>query len=314
MKKLVLKITIYVFLVLLVLECIIRICHLTKDYPVRIIDEFGVEKWKPNQKGFSVTGNRRQNFSEFRINRSGFNSYREFEPSQDKKEIALVGDSFIEGFHQDFNNSIGKKIENVLTDYEVYEYGYAGYDLADQLNLIHQYNEDFKLIDYVFIGLDFNTDLKRGQHKIIQDRMRLESPMYRNLRKIKLLTYMNSIGVIDAVKKRIINLLSFKSKVKKEVSNMKEKDLTNEMNQEYLINFKALLKTYNFDKERYIFFIEKSRTPQKFIDYLNSNKFQFIDLSTHLMQSKQPTTLIYDKHWNDKGRSLVANSILNYFQ
>jgi len=303
-----------VFLVLLVLECIIRICHLTKDYPVRIIDEFGVEKWKPNQKGFSVTGNRRQNFSEFRINRSGFNSYREFEPSQDKKEIALVGDSFIEGFHQDFNNSIGKKIENVLTDYEVYEYGYAGYDLADQLNLIHQYNEDFKLIDYVFIGLDFNTDLKRGQHKIIQDRMRLESPMYRNLRKIKLLTYMNSIGVIDAVKKRIINLLSFKSKVKKEVSNMKEKDLTNEMNQEYLINFKALLKTYNFDKERYIFFIEKSRTPQKFIDYLNSNKFQFIDLSTHLMQSKQPTTLIYDKHWNDKGRSLVANSILNYFQ
>ena len=302
------------FLVLLVLECIIRICHLTKDYPVRIIDEFGVEKWKPNQKGFSVTGNRRQNFSEFRINRSGFNSYREFEPSQDKKEIALVGDSFIEGFHQDFNNSIGKKIENVLTDYEVYEYGYAGYDLADQLNLMHQYNEDFKLIDYVFIGLDFNTDLKRGQHKIIQDRMRLESPMYRNLRKIKLLTYMNSIGVIDAVKKRIINLLSFKSKVKKEVSNMKEKDLTNEMNQEYLINFKALLKTYNFDKERYIFFIEKSRTPQKFIDYLNSNKFQFIDLSTHLMQSKQPTTLIYDKHWNDKGRSLVANSILNYFQ
>ena len=314
MKKLFFKITKYALLVLITLEMIIRISHLTKDYPVRIIDEFGVEKWQPNQKGFSVTGNRRQNFSEFRINNSGFNSYREFEPSNDKKEIALVGDSFIEGFHQDYDNSIGKKIENVLTEYQVYEYGYAGYDLADQLNLIHQYKEDFKQIDYVFIGLDFETDLKRGEHKIIQDRMRLESPLYRNLRKIKLLTYLNSIGVIDAIKKRFINLLSFKSKVKKEVLNMKEEDLIKGMNQEYLTNFKTLLKTYSFDKERYILMIETNRTPEKFVSFLNSNKFQYIDLSHNLMKSEIPTTLIYDKHWNDKGRSLVANSIVKYFK
>jgi hypothetical protein len=47
--------------------------------------------------------------SEFHINNSGYNFYRAFTPSKDKVEIALVGDSFVEGFHQNYYNSIGKK-------------------------------------------------------------------------------------------------------------------------------------------------------------------------------------------------------------
>ena len=101
MKKLFFKMCIYTFLILIVLEIFVRVFHLTKDYPTRYVDAFGVEKWAPNQNGYSVTGNRRQNFSKFNINSFGYNSYREFTPSKDKKEIALVGDSFIEGFHQD---------------------------------------------------------------------------------------------------------------------------------------------------------------------------------------------------------------------
>jgi hypothetical protein len=96
MKKLFLKSLLYLVLIVLVLELLVRIFHLTKDYPVRYVDKFEVEKWVPNQEGYSVTGNRRQNFSKFYINNSGFNSYREFTPSKDKVEIALVGDSFIE--------------------------------------------------------------------------------------------------------------------------------------------------------------------------------------------------------------------------
>jgi hypothetical protein len=42
--------------------------------------------------------------------KAGFNSHREFfTPSEDKFEIALIGDSCIEGFHQDFYDSTGKK-------------------------------------------------------------------------------------------------------------------------------------------------------------------------------------------------------------
>ena len=58
-------------------------------------DEFDVEKSIPKQIGHAVTGNRRQNYSAFRINDFGFNSFREFTPTEDKIEIAIIGDSFI---------------------------------------------------------------------------------------------------------------------------------------------------------------------------------------------------------------------------
>ena len=66
-----------------------RLFHLYNDVPLLLfIDEYGIMKTEPGQKGFSVTGNRRQNFAEFSINDFGYNSYRAFKPSKDKLEIA----------------------------------------------------------------------------------------------------------------------------------------------------------------------------------------------------------------------------------
>ena len=96
-------------LILLVLEVLTRIFYLGEDKPSRFLDDKQVEKWVPNQAGYDITGNRNQNFVKYRINNSGFNSCREFVPSLEDIEIALVGDSFIEGFHQPYQNSIGKK-------------------------------------------------------------------------------------------------------------------------------------------------------------------------------------------------------------
>ena len=39
-----------------------------------------------------------------------------------------------------------------------------------------------------------------------------------------------------------------------------------------------------------------------------------MDVSGTLKASKTPTTLIYDRHWNDHGRSLVAELIANYYK
>lgn len=312
MKKIFFKGTFYSFLIVIVLELVVRGFHLTKDYPVRIIDDNKVEKWAPNQKGYSVTGNRRQNFSKFRINNSGFNSFREFNPSKDKKEIALVGDSYIEGFHQDYHFSIGQKIENKLTGFEVYEYAYAGYDFADELNLIKQYKNNFNLIDYVFIDLKFNTDLKRGEYTVIPDRMNLETPLYRNLRKFKLLVYLNSIGITGDLKKRFKELMSLKIKPDKILKNEIIQGGIDENSSKYLANFNQLVETYNFDKKRFVLLLENRNTPIAFKNYLKANNFKYIDLSDDFNKSKKSTTLIYDRHWNDNGRTLVANAIVNF--
>ena len=308
MKKLFLKLVIYSVLILLMLEVLVRVFHLTKDYPVRFIDELGVERWVPNQEGYSVTGIRRQNFSKFNINSSGYNSYRDFEPSKDKVELALVGDSFIEGFHQHYYNSIGKKIEEKLKGVDVYEIGYAGYDFADQLHLMHQYQSFFDLIDHVVIGIKFENDLTRGKYGILQDRMKLESPIYRSLRRIKLLVYLQKIGAFDAAREFTRKTLSFGKQelVQINISDNKSKLKTYT---EYLKNFESLIVTYGFDKKRFTFLLDKDNTPTIFLDYLDNHGFKYLDFSQALRQSKRPTTLIYDMHWNNHGRKLIAELI-----
>ncbi|RLD26060.1 MAG: hypothetical protein DRI75_12390, partial [Bacteroidetes bacterium] len=290
LKKLILKTFVYIVLILLFLEFSIRVFHLTKDYPVRIVDEYNVEKWMPKQEGYSVTGNRRQNFSKFYINNSGYNSYREFTPSKDKVEIALVGDSFIEGFHQNYYNSIGKKIENSLKDVEVYEYGYAGYDLADQLHLIHQYKSTFDLIDHVILGINFEDDLIRGDYGIIADRMKFESPIYRAMRQIKLLVYLQNIGAFDAPRKLIRKLLSGGSSNKIKRTALEEETLRKELEIKYIINFENLMRLYEFDKERFTFLLDSANTPLVFIKYLKDHDLKYIDFSSVLKKSKTPTT------------------------
>lgn len=315
MKKLFLKIVMYSVLILLVLEAIIRIFHLTKDYPTRYVDQFGVEKWVPDQEGYSVTGIRRQNFSKYHINDFGYNSYREFKPTKDQVEIALVGDSFIEGFHQNYYNSIGKKIENQLKGVEVYEFGYAGYDFADELHLIYEYQSTFNLIDHVFIGLKFKNDLTRGDYQVLAERMKLESPLYRSLRKIKLLVYLQNIGAFDAARKLTQKILSMGMQPSKAApQQMTERERKLALHERYLQNFEKLINTYGFDKKRYTFLLNSDDTPEMFLQYLNAHGFDYLDFSETLKQSKRPTTLIYDKHWNNHGRTLIAHLITNYIK
>lgn len=313
MKKLFLNISLYGFLIIIVLELLVRIFHLGKDTPTRYVDQYNVEKWVPNQNGFAVTGNRRQNFSEYNINQSGYNSYREFNPTYDKKEIALVGDSFIEGFHQNYYNSIGKKIENLMDTIEVYEYGYAGYDMADQLHLIHAYKDQFDKIDYVILGVKFSNDLIRGEYQVVQERLALESPLNKTLKKSKLLVYAKSIGLLEPPKlflKKIKNtLFNFHSTDYQKNNNPVE---ARDRDQFYLNNFKQLVSRYGFDKKRFILLLNSNETSDIFLNYLHQNDFKYIDFYNSFNADKRSKNLIYDRHWNNYGRKLIAEEIVSY--
>tara|TARA_R110000868_G_scaffold277902_1_gene537683 strand:- start:422 stop:1351 length:930 start_codon:yes stop_codon:yes gene_type:complete len=304
MKKLLLKLAVYIVAIVISLELIVRVCHLYTEDPARYIDSLGVEKRVPNQSGYAVTGNRNQNFSKFRINKSGFNSFREFNPSLTKKEIALVGDSFIEGFHQDYDKSTGKKIEiNLNNTFEVYEYGYAGYDLANELHLINAYSEKFDLIDYIIVYLNYPTDLQRGTYIPDSNRISLlSSPLFKIRDQIKILSYCSSIGILEPFKELAIN------KENEVVENL-ENDKT-----AYLENFKNLLDSYPIDKQKTFFLIDSRITNNDFLKFCDSNGYQYIDYGKSFKLEKKPTTLIYDQHWNDLGRTIIADVIAKRLQ
>jgi len=58
-----------------------------------------------------------------------------------------------------------------------------------------------------------------------------------------------------------------------------------------------------------MFLLDKENTPEIFIDYLNTNNYAYIDYSEAFKKAKRSTTLIYDMHWNNLGRKIIADLI-----
>lgn len=311
MKKFFLRIGLYAFLILVALEILVRAFHLYTEDPPRFIDDKSVEKRVPRHTGYAVTGNRNQNFSKFSINAAGFNSHREFEPSKEKKELALIGDSFIEGFHQDYNASTGTKIEQLLDDTEVYEYGYAGYDLANQMHLIQAYKQDFEQIDEIVIYLNYESDLQRGFYEPNYGRIALlSSALFKIRDNIKLLAYGSKIGILEPIKKLLTGnetkaTPTFnEDPVSMTVSSYDQKT--------YLDNFKNLVSLYGFDNCKTSILLDSRKTPRGFLTYLEEQHYEYIDYASTFEAAKQPVTLIYDHHWNNYGRVLIAKVIARY--
>ncbi len=316
MKKFILKTIIYIVLILLIVEIIVRVFHLYTEDPPRFIDEYGVEKRVPGNEGYAVTGNRNQNYSKFNINNAGFNSHREFLPTKEKFEIALIGDSFIEGFHQDYYDSTGKKIESKLNNIEVYEYGYAGYDFANQIHLVHAYKEQFELIDEIIYYLNYESDLERGVYEPNYDRIKmLKSTPFKIRDNIKILAYGSKIGILEPIK-RLVSGKAFTDDTNQgyKTNQLDDRDAeeTKRIDLQRLENFKSLVNSYGFDKSKTSLLLDSRKTSSMFLEYCDAQDIRYIDFADAFKTSKRSTTLIYDWHWNNHGRELIATTISDY--
>ncbi|TAI48562.1 hypothetical protein [Flagellimonas allohymeniacidonis] len=310
MAKFIARCIFFGFVFFLCFELLVRAFHLHNQRPIRYLDEQDVEKWVPHQEGYSVVGNRRQNVGHYRINSFGFNSvYDSYRPKESEKSVALIGDSFIEGFHQDFDNSLGQKIEGKLkSNSKVFEFGYAGYDFADQLHLIHSYSVLFDDMDQVLIYMRFIDDLERSEYEV-SSRLSLDTPISRLAKHFKSIVYLKDIGLLDPVTHAISKLGNLRAKNRVSDSTEEtESDITFARIQ----NFKDLVDFYDYDKSKNVLLVDYRLCPSEFLDFLKENEFKTIDFGESLARSKSPTDLIYDQHWNDHGRELIAKEIANY--
>ncbi len=305
MKKLFLKLSLYGFITFVVLEVLVRIFHLYSETPMRYIDEYGVEKRVPNQIGTNVTGNRRQHVTDFRINENGFNTIRKEISSNDKFKIALVGDSFIEGFHQDYKNSLGRMIEEEMDSVEVYEYGCGGYDMADQLHMINAYKEDFEKIDLIIINFKYENDLERANYTPNHDRIaNLNSPIKAIRRNSKILNYLGSLGLINKLNKFFLDKKSVLTETKTAIKyNCLKADSIK------IENFKNLMDDYGAYKDKMRLLLNSNKTSPDFLAYCHKTKVDYIDYARTFALAEKEVNLIYDKHWNTYGRTLIAKEI-----
>ena len=66
--------------------------------------------------------------------------------------VAIIGDSFVEGFHVDADKSIGRQIELKNDNYQVYEFGQAGFNYFNYKEIYQKYS--LNNFDHVFLIID----------------------------------------------------------------------------------------------------------------------------------------------------------------
>ena len=124
---------------------------------------------------------------------------------------------------------------------------------------------------------------------------------------------MDGIGALHPFRSLKTKLLSFGNNPNNNVS-ISNPDEIDSRDLRYLDNFKKIIQTYGFDKNKTAILLDSRTTSKSFLEYCNSMGYKVIDFSETLEKSKRPTTLIYDMHWNNHGRSIIASVIADYIK
>jgi hypothetical protein len=137
---------------MLCLEVIVRVFHLTITEKLTA-DVNGDKLMNPGTKGIAVHGGLGEVKGRFSINAQGWNSIKDYgELPENKIKIAIIGDSYVQGFHANVEESIGRILEKQMNDSVcVHEFGIVGGNIIDYGVLFEKFIKG--KYDYTFIRL-----------------------------------------------------------------------------------------------------------------------------------------------------------------
>ncbi|MBI9064911.1 MAG: hypothetical protein JEZ14_23190 [Marinilabiliaceae bacterium] len=161
MKKFILYIIISLSIYLVLLECTTRVLDLS-GHTIPEANLNNNRLGRPNSEGIWVKGGMREISSHYKMNPQGFNSLKDYSNiDKNKVSIAIIGDSYVEGFHVDVENSIGRILEaETENSVEVHEYGKSGGNIVDYSQIFDKFIRN--RYDYTFI-LVTNKDITSNE-------------------------------------------------------------------------------------------------------------------------------------------------------
>lgn len=293
MTKFILRILATFFAAALLLEIVLRVFSLAgHTLPTKNID--GDLLLKPGENGYWVKGGFREIASHYSINPQGWNNIRDYKADNEDTslmKIAIVGDSYIEGFHVDVERSIGRQLEHLLgTNYVVHEFGRSGGNIVDfarvyqKFNLFH-YKYVFVLVTYKDLIAKKPSFMGQGKKIPAQSLIRR---IYNNL---VILRYLN---INHGFNSQLKEMFKFGGEKHEKESAVPEPE---KVNQEALRDFGPNAQ----------FLYEK--------DKINTNILQNIPYPTILIDHKlRPIDCGFDGHWNLNGRINCAKSIAKFIK
>ncbi|WP_040757743.1 hypothetical protein [Winogradskyella psychrotolerans] len=152
MIKIIKNILTFLVIFLVIGEITVRLKNGVSDIPQRQIDEFGIQKYYPNQQGFWRGGTHAWN-----INELGWPGYL---PKNYDNLISIIGDSFIENFMNpnDCHQSVFLK-ENA-PKYNFIEAGRSGVSFIEGMEISKQLNKFKPITNLIYVNdADFYQSL-----------------------------------------------------------------------------------------------------------------------------------------------------------
>lgn len=302
MKKFLIYSAVWLLLVVVSLEISLRVFGLAaQTMPTKNVDNNYV--FEPGKSGFWVRGGLKEINSYYAINKQGFNSIVDYTDLDNKNlNIALIGDSYIQGFHTDANYSIGRQLEDMLgPNVVVYEFGRAGGNIVDYGLVYEEYVKN-KKYDFIFIlatdkdlALEKASFMGKGNRVPGKD---LTRKIYDNVHLLRYLNINHGLGVHF---NKLIN------NGPDSIDRIHNNNLSSD-----IITKESYLNSVNEDAlkllpEDVIFLYEEGRLDDVFIENFD---FKF----KKVIHSKTPKDHGLDAHWNINGRYNCAKSMAEYIQ
>ncbi len=278
---------------LIAMEILLRISNKATDPLIEQVIS-GSFLYKPGQKGKWIRGSDAEIKSEFNINSAGWNSSKEYFFGENKKYIALIGDSYIEGLHVPPDSSIGRKIEVLRHDVTVHEYGRSGAGSEDYKDLYWKYCAG--RYDKIFIIMK-DEDLFDTSHSVITSRGNNVTNSF-----IRKLYYMSSfLRFINIQLGFLKSLQDIFCEKKGEPSSSHDKYYEGN----HLVDIKLDRRSYFEDFPKNVFFLyEKDRLLTFYSNYLGTR-------GVEIKHSSKLIDFGFDPHWNNEARWDVAKAIAN---
>jgi len=300
MKKFLINTFGWLFVVILISELTIRIFGLAaKTMPTKNIN--GDYLYEPGKSGYWVRGGLREVYNYYEINDQGYNSIINYNSlNNDNLNIALIGDSYIQGFQSDVRHSVGRQLEYILGDsVVVHEYGKAGSNIVDFALTYQKYIKD-KNYDFVFI-LATDKDLVKFKASNIGRGNRipkktLSRTIYDNFHLLRYLNINHGLGVSfnDLIKNGPESIERIHRKSDSDYG-LSEEEYIDRLNQDAI----------DLLPETVIFLHEYDKLSEFFIENYD---FQFVKIK----HEKQPKDHGFDGHWNRNGRYNCAKAMADF--
>lgn len=301
MSKFLLRIFILIAMVYCCGEIIVRVYRLTPDIPRRLIDNSGIQRYKPGQSGYYAKSDHKWNVNDF-----GWLGVAEINYD---KTIGIIGDSYIENIMNPIDCNQGTQLKQYVDNVGFFEAGRSGVSFIEAMEITKMLDTlistEYNLI-YVSSNDFYESFSSNKRYKDrIQVDLQKESILKAKMKAPKLKNLIYNFKLIYYL------YLRFPLFVNQENKNVIQ---TTKVNNGFdFVKFSGLFefckKNYNFEKNILVF---HPGTEEEIIEISKNNGFKVIELNSE--GDKSWVLGKHEGHWSCYGHTQVAKQVQAYLK